>query len=1268
MKIQRILLTLLIVCLSTLFGLAGLANAAPKATLATTNSDTIPAPPLTPSSSTPTQPMSEQSPLLHNVDGLRNAPRFASINTPALCDNEGSVSGVWTLAESPYVVTCDLTVPAGETLTIEPGVEVRFDEPYALLVHGQLQANGTADQMITFTRHQSTNWGGIRFLNSNVQNSIHYVIVEYALSDAGGVGVSDSTLTLSNSVIRHNKSTGIGGGAGNGGGVRILDSNVTIKDSQILSNWAIDDGGGIYIGKTSGSNNTNVNLINNVIAYNHARDLGGRLAGGGVQINVATVVGYNNTIVHNSTNQGAGGGGVAVHVGANIMLSNTIVYHNTGGNDSQIHMFGGGQLGISSSNVQGGYAGTGNIDVEPMFVDAANGDFRLQAESPVIDAGTSDADAPTTDIAGTPRPQGTTWDMGAYEFVPVPTNKSLVIEALAFDSDLSGMVEPTIDEIVAGSRANPDVVTVVIADQLGDDNTVIYVVENGMVTTVEGLPNFDGILDTTLTEYDMTNGEQLGHAIRWARDSYPADKTVFSYVGHGTFLAPETDYTSFGISDRQSSRDGLPPLPTKWRVTPSWTDETSNSLLTPYRLAQALDIATDGGSNPIDVVDIVHCFAASIETFYEVHPYAEVLTGSPHYAYYSPDMLGRVVAALDPTADAAQIADTILATYDSVIAEGDTIEGETIIVEHPRLMVAVEADKLPAIKTNWDRVSYYLMQDFDAGKLHDAYLSSAKYDSTFCEDPQDWQLDTPDALVDLWTFVDALSQEYGYLTDVGDAALDTVDSVTAAILTTYRADGLPWFVTDRTTPTWIFPGAGLSLLADLHGTTYPNDPATYLTWQTAYLTKAVTEDNPQPYAFIQGGFNDISWADAFQHYWESQDTQLEADACLPNLLRGRQMSDVAVTTLLSPRFVKRDSPVRVSTVISTSERVTSLPILIEVRHDDRVVLTETVTIDYLRTGEYRQIDAMGLYTPTTDGNLTVQITVNGAASLDDPDSTNNVLTWSRSIDPPRSHLRPTVTAILSTSQQWVNEPTLPLTIDVTPDAPNQLVAEIFSYPTGSNPQLRLPESAGTQRLDLNNPTLDLSMITQPGLVKVYVWARTPLGGMSAQPALVVFNYVPADATLPAGANHLFAFDAEIGDSFAVSLTATDLANTTLCLWEPLNRWMALCTTDGVLQMTSTKAGEYVIVLYSTASADMTYTLTGTRNGAPIRAAQTATWEEREQPELLEPIPHVPEEPPVSVHIRDVSADIPQSSALIGMLLLGFLTVQVIALRGKRKRK
>ena len=78
-----------------------------------------------------------------------------------------------------------------------------------------------------------------------------------------------------------------------------------------------------------------------------------------------------------------------------------------------------GNVEISYSLIEGGYWGEGNIDADPLFVDASRGDYHLQANSPCIDSGT-DIGAPPSDIEGMPRPKGIWYDMGVYEaYLPV---------------------------------------------------------------------------------------------------------------------------------------------------------------------------------------------------------------------------------------------------------------------------------------------------------------------------------------------------------------------------------------------------------------------------------------------------------------------------------------------------------------------------------------------------------------------------------------------------------------------------------------------------------------------------------------------------------------------------------------------------------------------------------------------------------------------------------------------------------------------------------
>ena len=110
------------------------------------------------------------------------------------------------------------------------------------------------------------------------------------------------------------------------------------------------------------------------------------------------------------------------------MLNNSIVW----GNSNSIYVNSDSAITLNYSDYTNDITGSGTvtadpncITTDPLFVDSANGNYRLQNSptlSPGINAG-SNALVPigiTTDLAGNPRfsPAGGTVDLGAYEYQP----------------------------------------------------------------------------------------------------------------------------------------------------------------------------------------------------------------------------------------------------------------------------------------------------------------------------------------------------------------------------------------------------------------------------------------------------------------------------------------------------------------------------------------------------------------------------------------------------------------------------------------------------------------------------------------------------------------------------------------------------------------------------------------------------------------------------------------------------------------------------------
>ena len=91
----------------------------------------------------------------------------------------------WNIDGSPYVVTADVALFPGHTLTIEPGVIVKFNSGTKLIVRGTLLASGSSGSEITFTSSMNSptkgSWVGIELENNQGGKIIaSNIIGEYA--------------------------------------------------------------------------------------------------------------------------------------------------------------------------------------------------------------------------------------------------------------------------------------------------------------------------------------------------------------------------------------------------------------------------------------------------------------------------------------------------------------------------------------------------------------------------------------------------------------------------------------------------------------------------------------------------------------------------------------------------------------------------------------------------------------------------------------------------------------------------------------------------------------------------------------------------------------------------------------------------------------------------------------------------------------------------------------------------------------------------------
>jgi len=226
----------------------------------------------------------------------------------------------------------------------------------------------------------------------------------YSLMAPGGIGAGSGSI-ISDCNIRNNAGC-------NGGGI---EGSPAIIRCVITGNSVVcGPGGGIFC-------TGNATITNCVIASNSAPS--GKLfgewvdgVGGGIYCGNNTTTITKCTITANTA--GANGGGIY----GSPTITNSIVWGNNCPNEPQIA----GVPNISYSDIQGGFASLGIINIDPLFANAANGDYHLQSEAGrwdpnsqtwVTDANTSlciDAGNPGCPVGDEPAPNGNQINMGAY--------------------------------------------------------------------------------------------------------------------------------------------------------------------------------------------------------------------------------------------------------------------------------------------------------------------------------------------------------------------------------------------------------------------------------------------------------------------------------------------------------------------------------------------------------------------------------------------------------------------------------------------------------------------------------------------------------------------------------------------------------------------------------------------------------------------------------------------------------------------------------------
>ena len=365
------------------------------------------------------------------IAGLAYGPQVCPTNT--ICGDTN-----WTFAGSPYLVASPLTISPNVTLTIEPGVTVEFAAGAGLVIQGHLIAAGTAAAPVLFRSLDGTNnWGGLRASGNNASLSLRHAEVEHGQAAvlAGAGGLFDScdfhdyhvtgTPTLYNQpILISEQAAALTVRACRFRnyyetlfrlGVIVIEDSLfeqvtgdaidfdtaapgsiirrcTLRHGRLTNVDAVDlgsDSAGVLVenclmydfpfdkGVSIGEHSTNITVRGCVI---YGVDMGVAVKDSSDALIVQNTIADSNAGLRLYEKTAGQGGGLAA-------AWNNILWNNT----NAVVLLNGSTITVDYSDVSGAglYPGTSNLNANPLFRNAAAGDYRLAANSPCRGTGTN---------------------------------------------------------------------------------------------------------------------------------------------------------------------------------------------------------------------------------------------------------------------------------------------------------------------------------------------------------------------------------------------------------------------------------------------------------------------------------------------------------------------------------------------------------------------------------------------------------------------------------------------------------------------------------------------------------------------------------------------------------------------------------------------------------------------------------------------------------------------------------------------------------------
>ena len=400
------------------------------------------------------------------IDGFSGSRTVGLLTNPQTVNHQGTLSSsaFWD-SGIIHVITADLKIPAGVTLTVNAGVLIKVAQDANIEVDGSIVSDGTLSNPVYWTSSTwGNNWGGIELHPGSTDSRFNYTF----FTDGGGdqsrifihsnsqpvVKADGTILIMDNCYFIDNRGKGVGTNESEnyltgclfarcdiGAEFRFSNTFLTevytmfMPDEDGVASDVDNDGIYFWNKKSSGGVRSVLNRCVLHLSEDDGIDINrnakvdirysfvNRVLDKGISVSMGADLTAYRSIIANCVDYGLGikegdvvvfdqgtlygnGTGIKFYGNARLTLTSTIISQSPGG--SILNPSDGTLVCSYSLSDLHTLPGTGNLRSNPKFVNPGSLDFRLQEVSPAINAGNPNAGLD---------PDGTRADMGAYPFL-----------------------------------------------------------------------------------------------------------------------------------------------------------------------------------------------------------------------------------------------------------------------------------------------------------------------------------------------------------------------------------------------------------------------------------------------------------------------------------------------------------------------------------------------------------------------------------------------------------------------------------------------------------------------------------------------------------------------------------------------------------------------------------------------------------------------------------------------------------------------------------